>query len=63
MGLYWGAGQLPSPERANQPLIELFTRKLKAPAPAASESKVSADAGAPPPALVSPVWSPPAATP
>jgi len=63
MGLYWGEGQLPSPERANQPLIELFTRKLGPAAPVASESNVSADAGAAPPALLSPVWSPPAASP
>jgi endoglucanase len=29
MGLYRGDGSLPSPENANKPLIELFTRKLR----------------------------------
>ncbi|HKO92291.1 MAG TPA: cellulase family glycosylhydrolase [Polyangiaceae bacterium] len=62
MGLYWGEGELPSPERANLPLIELLTRKLKAASNAAAPGGVAADAGAPPP-LVSPVWGPPAAAP
>jgi hypothetical protein len=48
MGLYWGEGSCLSRAR-NQPLIELFTRKLEPAAPVASESNVSADAGAPPP--------------
>jgi endoglucanase len=61
MGLYWGEGELPSPEHANQPLIDLFTRKLKTASPAAPAS--AADAGTAAPALVSPVWGPPAPTP